>query len=70
MPSKTKQILKKSYPIIIGDKMPDIKKVIRNFKLTPEENKRLKRDAYAHGMNVSEYIRFLIKKEHKENAEE
>ena len=40
-----------------------------NIKLTEEENKQLKADAYAHGMNVSEYVRWLIEKEReKENG--
>ena len=39
------------------------KKVLRNVKLTEDENQQLKRDAYAHGMNVSEYIRWLVGKE-------
>lgn len=43
--------------------MPYEQKVIRNIKLTEEENKQLKADAYAHGMNVSEYVRWLIEKE-------
>ena len=38
-------------------------KVLRNVKLTEDENKQLKSDAYAHGMNVSEYIRWLVKNE-------
>ena len=38
-------------------------KVLRNIKLTEDENKQLKLDAYAHGMNVSEYIRWLVEKE-------
>lgn len=45
-------------------------KILRNIKLTEAENKQLKADAYAHGMNVSEYIRFLIRKERTENAGE
>ena len=45
-----------------------IKKVIRGVKLTPEENNQLKQDAYQHGMNVSEYIRYLIKKERAETG--
>lgn len=40
-------------------------KVIRNFKLTKAENEQLERDAHAHNMNVSEYIRFLIEQERK-----
>lgn len=43
-------------------------KVIRNFKLTATENAQLKKDAYAHGMNVSEYIRYLIEKERKKES--
>ena len=43
--------------------MPYEQKVIRNIKLTEEENEQLKADAYAHGMNVSEYVRWLIEKE-------
>ena len=38
-------------------------KVLRNIKLTEDENKQLKMDAYAHGMNVSEYVRWLVEKE-------
>lgn len=33
------------------------------------ENKQLKADAYAHGMNVSEYIRWLVEKERAEANE-
>jgi hypothetical protein len=36
------------------------------FRQTKEEYKELKRDAYAHNMNVSEYIRYLVAKERKE----
>lgn len=43
--------------------MPYEKKVVRGIKLTEEENRQLKADAYAHGMNVSEYVRFLIEQE-------
>ena len=39
-------------------------KVLRNVKLTEDENKQLKSDAYAHRMNVSEYLRWLVKNEH------
>lgn len=37
--------------------------VQRKFYLTEDENKQLKLDAYAHGMNVTEYIRWLIERE-------
>ena len=46
------------------------KKVLRNVKLTEDENQQLKRDAYAHGMNVSEYIRWLVEKERQKGREE
>jgi predicted DNA binding CopG/RHH family protein len=51
-----------------GDQMSLEEKVVRNFKLTPSENMQLKKDAYAHGMNVSEYIRYLIEKERKKES--
>ena len=47
--------------------MPYEQKVLRNIKLTEEENQQLKRDAYAHGVNVSEYIRWLVEKERREH---
>lgn len=47
--------------------MPYEQKVLRNIKLTEDENKQLKLDAYAHGMNVSEYIRWLVEKERREH---
>lgn len=50
--------------------MPIKDKVLRNIKLTEDENKQLKADAYAHGMNVSEYIRYLIEKERNEKGRE
>ncbi len=43
--------------------MPVTEKVLRNIRLTEDENKQLVADAHAHGMNVSEYIRYLIEKE-------
>lgn len=46
------------------------KKVLRNVKLTEDENQQLKHDAYAHGMNVSEYIRWLVEKERTEKGRE
>ena len=36
------------------------------FRQTKEEFEELKRDAHAHNMNVSEYIRYLLAKERKE----
>jgi len=46
--------------------MPIAEKVIRNVRLTEDENRQLKTDAHAHNMNVSEYIRYLIAKERAE----
>ena len=39
------------------------------FRQTKEEYEELKRDAHAHNMNVSEYIRYLVAKERKEMSE-
>lgn len=47
--------------------MPVSEKVLRNIRLTEDENKQLVSDAHAHGMNVSEYIRWLIEKEREES---
>ena len=38
------------------------------FRQTNEEYEELKRDAHAHNMNVSEYIRYLVAKERKEKS--
>lgn len=43
--------------------MPNEKLVLCNVKLTEDEKKQLKKDAYAHLMNVSEYLRWLIERE-------
>lgn len=37
------------------------------FNLEKGERKKLKSDAHAHGMNVSEYLRWLIKQERQKN---
>lgn len=50
--------------------MPIKDKVLRNIKLTEDENNKLKADAYAHGMNVSEYIRWLVEKGRNEKGRE
>jgi hypothetical protein len=34
-----------------------------SFKVENGESEKITQDAYAHGMNKSEYIRFLIEKE-------
>ena len=42
-----------------------------NFKVKEGEREKLKNDAHAHRMNISEYLRFLVEKERKRmnNAE-
>ena len=40
--------------------------VLRTFKIDRQENEDLKIAAHAHCMNVSEYLRFLIKKDRKD----
>ena len=42
-----------------------------NFKVKNGEREKLKNDAYAHRMNISEYLRFLVEKERERmnNAE-
>ena len=37
-----------------------------NFKVKDGEPEKLKNDAYAHRMNISEYLRWLIDKQRKE----
>ena len=37
--------------------------VQRKIYLSEDENKQLKKDAYAHEINVSEYLRWLIDRE-------
>lgn len=38
------------------------------FRQTKEEYEELKRDAHAHNLNVSEYIRYLVAKEREEKS--
>ena len=38
------------------------------FRQTPEEFEQLKNDAYAHKMNISDYLRYLVAKERKERG--
>jgi hypothetical protein len=42
----------------------------QNFKITEEERERLKDDAHAHRMNISEYLRWLVEKERKERKDQ
>lgn len=44
--------------------------VQRKIYLSDDENKQLKKDAYAHLMNVSEYLRWLIQRERAKSNEE
>ena len=39
------------------------------FRQTQAEYEKLKNDAYAHRMNISEYLRYLIEKERKKEIE-
>ena len=41
-----------------------------NFKVKEGEREKLKNDAYAHRMNISEYLRFLIEKERQDMRKE
>lgn len=43
--------------------------LVVKFKLQ-EELDEIKRDAHAHNMNVSEYIRYLVAKERKEMSKD
>ena len=45
--------------------MSNTKTLIVQFP-TAEEYEQLKKDAYKHEMNISEYIRYLVAKERKE----
>ena len=57
-----------------NDKEEETKETIRLaqikqtvFRQTVEENEKLKNDAHAHRMNISEYLRWLIDKQRKED---
>ena len=41
-----------------------------NFKVKKGEREKLKNDAHAHRMNISEYLRFLIEKERQDMRKE
>lgn len=43
--------------------MSNEKLVLRNIKLTEDENEQLRNDAYEHKMNVSAYLRWLVERE-------
>ena len=49
----------------MGDKMKqETRQTV--FRQTPAEFEQLKKDAYRHEMNISEYLRYLVEKERKE----
>ena len=41
-----------------------------NFKVKEGEREKLKNDAHAHRMNISEYLRFLIERERQDMRKE
>ena len=41
-----------------------------NFKVKEGERERIKKDAYRHEMNISEYLRFLIEQERQDMRKE
>ena len=41
-----------------------------SFKVENGESEKITQDAYAHGMNKSEYLRFLIEKERQDMRKE
>lgn len=52
-----------------GDRMKqETKQTV--FRQTKEEYEQLKNDAHAHRMNISEYLRWLIDKQRKEDESE
>lgn len=46
------------------------RKTQRCFFMTKEEDLMLQKDAYAHEMNISAYLRWLIKQEHEKKERE
>ena len=51
--------------LFLFDKRGDIMEWV-NFKVKEGERERIKKDAYRHEKNISEYIRWLIDKQRKE----
>ena len=41
-----------------------------NFKVKEGERERIKKDAHRHEMNISEYLRWLIDKQRKEDEKQ
>ena len=55
--------------LFLFDKRGDIMEWV-NFKVKEGEREKLKNDAHAHRMNISEYLRFLIEKERQDMRKE
>ena len=53
--------------LFLFDKRGDIMEWV-NFKVKEGEREKLKNDAHAHRMNISEYLRWLIDKQRKEDG--
>ena len=54
--------MRKENVLRVGDIMEMV-----SFKVENGESERITQDAYAHGMNKSEYLRWLIDKQRKED---
>ena len=55
--------------LFLFDKRGDIMEWV-NFKVKEGEREKLKNDAHAHRMNISEYLRFLIERERQDMRKE
>ena len=54
--------MRKENVLRVGDIMEMV-----SFKVENGESEKITQDAYAHGMNKSEYLRWLIEKQRKED---
>ena len=54
--------MRKENVLRVGDIMEMV-----SFKVENGESEKITQDAYAHGMNKSEYLRWLIDKQRKED---
>ena len=57
--------MRKENVLRVGDIMEMV-----SFKVENGESEKITQDAYAHGMNKSEYIRFLVEKERQDMRKE
>lgn len=69
------QMLLRDFPIFNGKEITTYKIICLEpktrqtvFRQTEDEFEQLKKDAYDHRMNISEYIRYLVAKERKERG--